>query len=377
MRSLSPWEIKRRGPNFPNQQWLHDLAVSVHPCWQYLIAIRIVARHALRFAVVTAIAVVVFWVFPKPFGYWVPLTVTVVLKPYAGMTLVRTVQRSIGTILGILVGVMLTPLLPTTASQLVLVGITFFGMMAVLSFNYGLAILFLSAGLVPFEHVLNPDLDENVGLLRLAATLIGAFLAFLGGHLMWPSFERRALPALLRSTVTSMQAYADSVLRVANGDAGDPADVARARRRAGMEITNLQATLQRAMTELGGEPRTIEAILRSSTALQQMMVTFNALMNAAPVFAGGSPGLAPFASAYVRALGGHRADTTKPSLEEIRMAIPVPRDTPVSTFVRRELGAPSPNWKCYATRSALPRRPDEAPDHRTASRRKYRKYQCG
>jgi len=297
----------------------------------------IVARHALRFALVAAMAVVVFWVFPKPFGYWVPLTVTVVLKPYAGMTLSRTVQRVAGTMLGILAGVVLMPLLPTETSRFLFFAIAFFWMMAVLPFNYSLAILFLSAGLVPFEHVLNPGLGENIGLLRLAATLVGAFLAFFGGHLLWPSFERRVLPALLRASISSMQAYAHGVLRAANGDAVDPADVAQARRHAGMDITNLQATLQHAMTELGGKPRMIEAVLRASTALQRMMMTFNALMNAAPALAGDSPGLTSFAGVYVRALERLAAGTTTPALDEIRTAMPALQDTPASTLVRREL----------------------------------------
>ena len=115
-----------------------------------------VARHALRYALALAAAVVVFWLFPKPFGYWTPLTVTVVLKPFAGMTLERAVQRTIGTVIGILAGIALMRLLPTIPLQSVATMALFFMMMAVLPFNYSLAIVFLSAGLIPFEHILDP-----------------------------------------------------------------------------------------------------------------------------------------------------------------------------------------------------------------------------
>ena len=56
-----------------------DLAALWSPLLDNLNPNSIVARHALRYPLALA---VVFWLFPKPFGYWTPLTVTVALKPY-------------------------------------------------------------------------------------------------------------------------------------------------------------------------------------------------------------------------------------------------------------------------------------------------------
>ena len=67
---------------------LSELLSSLHANFDLT---SVAARHALRFAMVTSAAVIVFWFFPKPFGYWVPLTATVVLKPFTGMTLTRAV----------------------------------------------------------------------------------------------------------------------------------------------------------------------------------------------------------------------------------------------------------------------------------------------
>jgi fusaric acid resistance family protein len=60
----------------------------------------VVLRHALRFGVLTAAAVAVQRLWDPPFGYWIPLTVSVVLKPYAGTTLTRGAQRLTGTSAG-------------------------------------------------------------------------------------------------------------------------------------------------------------------------------------------------------------------------------------------------------------------------------------
>ncbi|MBS0560165.1 MAG: FUSC family protein [Proteobacteria bacterium] len=283
-----------------------------------------VARHALRFAVVTSAAVMVFWVFPKPFGYWVPLTATVVLKPYAGMTLARAVQRALGTSAGILLGLALIPFLPSAAPQFVAVLALFFAMALVLPFNYGLAIVFLSAGIVPFEHLLRPGLGAAVGTDRLVATAIGVALALVGGHVLWPTFERRGLPALLRATTGATADYADAVLAAAAGDpgAGDPAagDMQAGRRRAGLALSNLQAGVQRALTEIGGDAGAMTAILRASTALQRISNALNALLQTAPAIAAARPALGPFRAGFVAALAG--GGTGGPSVAELRAAIP-------------------------------------------------------
>ncbi|MFI5032822.1 MAG: FUSC family protein, partial [Reyranellales bacterium] len=174
--------------------WAAPVLIPLHDClsWQ-----SIVSRHALRFALVTCAAVGVFWVFPPPFGYWVPLTVTVVLKPYAGVTVSRTVQRVVGTVSGVLIATALMPLLPGIATQITAAAAAFFCLMLVLPFNYSLAVFFLSLGVVPFEHAMMPGLALDVGLLRVVATAIGGALGLIGGHLLWPSFERRELPTLL------------------------------------------------------------------------------------------------------------------------------------------------------------------------------------
>ena len=280
-----------------------------------------VARHALRFAVVTSAAVVAFWVFPKPFGYWVPLTATVVLKPYAGMTLARAVQRALGTSAGIVLGLALIPFLVSAGPQFVAVLVLFFAMALVLPFNYGLAIVFLSAGIVPFEHLLRPDIGAAVGTDRLAATVIGVALALIGGHVLWPTFERRGLPALLRAATTATADYADAVLATVEGDPA-AADMQGGRRRAGLALSNLQAGVQRALTEIGGDPGAMTAILRASTALQRISNALNALLQTAPAIAAAHPPLGPFRVAFAAALADGAA--RDPSVAVLRAAIPQP-----------------------------------------------------
>ena len=277
------------------------LAALWSPLLDNLTLNSIVVRHALRYALALAAALVVFWLFPKPFGYWTPLTVTVVLKPYAGMTLARAVQRTIGTVIGILIGVALMPLLPTSPFDFAASMVLFFVMMAVLPFNYSLAIVFLSAGLIPFEHVLNPALHASVGSDRLVATAIGAAIALAAGHLLWPTFDRRSLPQRLCASARAMADYADFVFAAVEGSGGLPGAEA-ARRRAGAALTDFHASLQRALTEIGGGSTDLAAMLQASFALQRLSSTLNALLNAAPWLASAGLPLDAFRKTFVLAL---------------------------------------------------------------------------
>jgi uncharacterized membrane protein YccC len=310
------------------------LSAALSPILANLNPKSVSARHALRFALVTSVAVMVFWVFPKPFGYWVPLTATVVLKPYAGMTLARAVQRAVGTAVGILAGLTLMPLLPTISLQFLAVMTFFFAMMAVLPFNYGLAIVLLSAGLIPFEHVLTPDIRVAIGTDRLVATAIGVALALISGHVLWPTFERRGLPDLLRACNEAMAAYADAVIGAAQGDTA-AANMQAGRRRAGLALSNLQVGVQHSLTEVGGDANAMIAILRASVALQRLSSTLNAMLQTAPVVTIARPELTPFRSSFVAALAD--PDQHETPISTLRAQIPVPDDSSEGTALSRAL----------------------------------------
>lgn len=237
----------------------------------------IVARHALRYGVVTALAVLIDTALAPPFGYWIPLTATVVLKPYAGSTLTRAGQRLTGTIAGVSAGVLLEHALADPTARGMASAVAFFATLAVLPLNYAFAIFFLSAGIVPFEGLLGARAEWQVGMLRILDTCIGGALALAGGYLLWPSFERRSFPAMLAAALTSTARYADRVLAGPAGDAVSATDVEAAHRQAGVDNTNLQASFQRVVAEPGADAARLQAALVAVVALQRMLLSLNAL----------------------------------------------------------------------------------------------------
>jgi len=204
----------------------------------------------------------------------------------------------------------------------------------VLPFNYGLAIGLLSAGLIPFEHVLTPDIRAAIGTDRLVATAIGATLALIGGHILWPTFQRQGIKDLLRACAEAMAAYADAVIGTMQGDQA-AADMQAGRRRAGLGLTNLQVAVQRSLTEIGGNPDAMIVTLRASAALQRLSNTLNAMLQTVPIVAISCPALAPFRAAFVTALA--RPGRSEPQIITLRARMPATDGSPESVALLQAL----------------------------------------
>ena len=271
----------------------------------------VVGRHALRYGLVLAVAVAIDKAFAPPFGYWIPLTASVVLKPYAGSTLQRAVERLLGTAAGIALGMALMALAGSDAARALLTLAAFFGSLAALPLNYGLAIAFLSVGLVPFEALLVGAAVPEIGALRLLATLVGGVLALGGGFLLWPSFERGSLPGLIATSLASMTRYADLVLALHAGDPGNPERLAAQRQRAGVDLSNAQAALQRVAGEVGRKPADLLACLLAIATLQRLFVSLTAVREMAAAGIAAEPLLAYEIERITLQIGTLRAACTR------------------------------------------------------------------
>jgi len=96
-----------------------------------------VFRHAVRVGATLAAAVAISHLFPLGHGYWLPMTVMIVLKPDFAATVSRGLGRSVGTLLGAgLVTLLLAALAPSPTGLIVLTVALYATIVAVLRANY-------------------------------------------------------------------------------------------------------------------------------------------------------------------------------------------------------------------------------------------------
>jgi uncharacterized membrane protein YccC len=200
-------------------------------------------RHALRCGVCLAIGVAGARLAGLEHGYWIPMTVAIVLKPdFAG-----TFRFGLLRVAGTLAGLVLTTVLVHAAfggdwERLALLAALSIGFRMLVTVHYGLGVMMLT-GLVVILLAFDGVAPGDTMLARGIATVIGSAFA-LSAYALWPTWEQqRVLPALA--------AMLDAYRRYFGGLLGDRSAQAAARSAARAARTNAQASLER----MHDEPR--------------------------------------------------------------------------------------------------------------------------
>lgn len=198
-----------------------------------------------RLALCTALAFAVDLAVPLDHGYWVPLTVAIVMKPDLGSVFARAVLRFAGTIGGVALVALATPLLrdPVVASAVV-------GALAAVvpwaaARSYVLQAFVTTPVMMVLIDVTAPATPVlELGAARVAATAIGGAIAIVAGYLIWPSARHPRIAAAFESALVGLARYARHTA------VGAPAEtIAQDRREAYRRLSDTRVQLQRMLSE--------------------------------------------------------------------------------------------------------------------------------
>lgn len=211
-----------------------------------------IARHAARLGISAAIAVALTRALALQRGYWVTLTVLIVLQPYTPETLKKGVQRIAGTVAGGIFASVVVYFVRDQAALFVIAALLAAASVAVLQLNYALYAFFLTPTFVLLAEVSAGDF--HLAKLRMLDTVIGGAIAFLGARILWPSSEHRRFPSEMAIALRAARQLLDVSVT-------SPVDATRfeeARRHFGIAINNADASFQRLLAEAGTAPVAME-----------------------------------------------------------------------------------------------------------------------
>jgi uncharacterized membrane protein YccC len=201
-------------------------------------------RHAIRCGACVAIAMQLAHVLPLSRGYWMPMTVAIVLKPDFGATWRYGLLRVAGTIGGLLL---------TTAvlhfgglggfwTSLALMAVLCFAFRELASVHYGIAVVCLTGLVVILLSFYGIPAADSV-LARSIDTALGSALALLA-YLLWPTWER----GREREVVAHMlDAYRDYLIATLHGSK-------QARHDTRIEARAARSAAQASLDRLRSEP---------------------------------------------------------------------------------------------------------------------------
>ncbi len=283
---------------------------------------RALVRFILRLTVLQIVGVAVMKYFGLTRGYWLPLTILVVLQPDYGTTRLRAGQRVLGTIAGgVLASALLWLHLPKVALFL-LMSVTLFGFAFWLKRNYAIAVFFITLFVV-----LITETAEAVSLAftleRLIATLVGGLLALIAAHLFWPVWERNLFPGILARALQANRNYLVQLAAALTAGRSYDDAVIETKRAAETANSDLFTSLQR----MSADPERERTDLETAAALANGNQRLTRFLTVVAVHLGGPgvsdaelPRFVEAASAALETLA-HAAETESPDparFEELR-----------------------------------------------------------
>lgn len=233
-------------------------------------------RHALRVAIVTAVAVLVTRAFALPHGYWVTITALIILQPYVGATTIKALQRVIGTVLGALLTVGLVAIVQDPRGLLVVIFVFAAVCVAFLRVNYLIYSIFLTPTFVLLAEMSAGD--WHLAQLRALNTLIGGALGLGGAWLLWPAPERARFPDLAAAAIRAAAAHLRVVAAMWTSTGEDSSvALAAARREAALAAVNAEASFERLVAESARSRRALEPGTTLLTFTRRLMAADIAL----------------------------------------------------------------------------------------------------
>jgi len=215
-------------------------------------------KHALRVSLVCLVGFITAkFISIGHHGYWVLLTIIVILKPGFSLSKQRNYQRLIGTISGGIVGIAILFLIPNPAIQFILLVVFMLGTYSFTRLNYVVSVIFTT----PYVLILFKFL--GVGVLvkeRIADTIIGSTIAFVASYLLFPSWEFEQIQQNLADVIRANLNY---LVKIAESISGRPVNIIEyklARKDVFVKSANLSAAFERMTSEPKSKQKKIKEV---------------------------------------------------------------------------------------------------------------------
>jgi uncharacterized membrane protein YccC len=279
----------------------------------------VILRYALRLGLVTAVAVWLTWALHLTRGYWVTITIVIILQPYTGATTLKAMQRVLGTVVGGALTALLGALFHDPWAILGLAFVFSATCVALLPLNYAAFSVFLTPTFVLLAEA-NAG-DWHLAGLRIVNTVMGGALALIGARLLWPTAEWSRLPAYMAACLRANRDYLRATV-ARFGDRGVRAgrELREARRQCGLAVANADESFQRLLGEHRGPDAELAPIMTFLTYTRRLTASTAALaISRHSTDSGVEPALPSFAEAAERVL-----DDLASAVVERRAPAPLP-----------------------------------------------------
>jgi uncharacterized membrane protein (TIGR01666 family) len=208
-----------------------------------------VFRHSLRMMITCMTGFIIAKLLPNAHhGYWILLTIIVILKPGFSLTKQRNLERLFGTIAGGIIGVLLIYFIH---DRDILFSIIIIFMLVTYTFirvNYIVTVIFMTPYIIILFNLLGIG-SITVAEERLLDTAIASVLAFAGSYFLFPHWESVQLESYMINVLKSNRDYLQQLLSFFSGKKPSSIEYKLVRKQLYISSANLSTAFQRMLSE--------------------------------------------------------------------------------------------------------------------------------
>ncbi|MFD2761630.1 FUSC family protein [Lentibacillus juripiscarius] len=225
----------------------------------------VVFLTSVRYAIVLGIAALIAFSFEFDRSYWIPVSCgSVMLGSTIISTFHRSIQRSIGTLVGIFVAIIILSLGPAPIVVALLIGMFHFLTESFMVRNYAFAVTFITPNAILIAESTTQLQDPSYfATARITDVIIGCLIGVLGVLLVGRQSASSRLPHLMSKTIRSQSQLFFKIF----SENSAPNDYNRIRNKMRTNLNNLRTVYE---TALGEIPNNIDSLSLVSPALFSM-----------------------------------------------------------------------------------------------------------
>jgi uncharacterized membrane protein (TIGR01666 family) len=206
-------------------------------------------RHSLRVSIATIAGYIISRFLPFGHGYWILLTIIVILKPVYSLTKKRNFERLMGTLGGALVGLLLIYFIRDRTVLFVLMICFMVGTYVFIRTNYLICVTLMTPYVLLLFHLLYPANFRSILSDRVIDTLIGSGISFLASIFIIPTWEHERMIDYMTAALETNISYFGDVAGAFVGRSATIEQYKLSRKHAFVALANLSNAFGRMLSE--------------------------------------------------------------------------------------------------------------------------------
>lgn len=206
-------------------------------------------RHSLRLTIAAIVAYFAGQLLAFGHGYWILLTVIVILKPGYSLSKKRNIQRLGGTLIGVAIGWVILFFVTNNTAIFILLLLSMTGGYSFIRWKYTAGVVLITMFLLFMFHIMEPTDFNEVVEERVVDTVLGCVIGFLASILLPPVWERQRIGEMMQKLINDITEYFESVAWVFTGVPYDREVSKEKRKLAWVSLANVSDAFTRMLSE--------------------------------------------------------------------------------------------------------------------------------